>query len=254
MSQPLIFVGIDVSKDHLDVAFRPTGAATRFTNDERGIAALLARLKDAPPALIVLESTGGYEQAVAVALTEAGFPTRIIDPARARGFAKSLGQHAKTDAIDARVLAQFAEAVRPEGRRLADAQTLELQALLDRRAQWIGMRTAERNRRQQGPTTLVKKSLDAHIKYITAQINELEKEIAARVQAHPEWGPRDQLLKSIPGVGAQTAHTLLGHLPELGTLTGKQIAALAGLAPRPATAARSRATARSTAVARRSAR
>jgi transposase len=232
MSQPLVFVGIDVSKDHLDVAFRPTGEAVRFTNDERGIAALLARLKDAPPELIVLESTGGYEQPVAVAVTEAGWAARIIDPTRARAFAKSLGQHSKTDAIDARVLAQFAEAVRPEARVLPDAQTRELQALVDRRAQWMGMQIAEGNRLKQRPTAAVKTSLQNHLKYIASQIAELEQEIKKRVKAHPDWGPRDQMLRSIPGVGDQTAHMLLGRLPELGTLTGKQIAALAGLAPR----------------------
>jgi len=231
-NQPITFVGIDVSKDHLDVAFRPGGEACRLANSEAGIASLIARLEASAPGLIVLESTGGYEKPVAVGLTGAKLPVRIVDPARARSFAKSLGQHSKTDAIDAAVLAHFAEAVRPEARRLPDAETLELQALLDRRAQWIAMKTAERNRLHQGPTASVKGGLQAHVKYIEAQVVQIEKEIAARIKAHPDWGPRDSLLRSIPGVGDQTSFALLGRLPELGRLTGKQIAALAGLASR----------------------
>jgi transposase len=232
MNHPLTFVGIDVSKDHLDVALRPSGEACRFANSEAGIAALVARLQASAPELIVLESTGGYEKPVAVALTEAKLRARIVDPARARSFAKSLGEHSKTDAIDARALAHFAEAVRPEARHLPHADTLELRALLDRRAQLVIMRTAERNRMHQGPTALVKQGLHAHVKYLETQIVELEKEIASRIETHPDWGPRDRILRSIPGVGDQTSFALLGHLPELGCLTGKQIAALAGLAPR----------------------
>ena len=155
MSHPLSFVGIDVSKDHLDVASRPEGWEGRFANDAPGIAALIERLKATPPELIVLEATGGYEEAVAVALTEAELPARIIDPARGRSFARSLGQHSKTDAIDARVLAHFAAAVRPEARPLADEPARELRGLLDRRAQVMGMRTAERNRLHQNPTARV---------------------------------------------------------------------------------------------------
>ena len=232
MNHPDTFVGIDVSKDHLDVAFRPTGQARRFPNDGTGVATLIDRLKADPPRLVVLESTGGYEKAIAIALTEARLPARIIDPARARSFARSLGQHSKTDAIDARVLAHFAEGVRPEARSLPDAKVLELQALLDRRSQLIAMRTAEQNRLRQGPSALVKRTLQAHVTYLETQVAELEREIASRVKADPDWGPRDEVLQSIPGVGDQTSHALLGHLPELGKLTGKQIAALAGLAPR----------------------
>lgn len=232
MDSSPVFVGIDVSKDHLDVAFRPGGEACRFANSEVGIAALIARLVISAPGLIVLESTGGFERPVAAALTSAKLPARIVDPARARSFAKSLGQHSKTDAIDARVLAHFAEAVRPEARCLPGEDTLGLQALLDRRAQLIAMRTAERNRLHQGPTGLVKQGLQAHVKYIEAGIAELDEEVASRIKAHPDWGPRDAILRSIPGVGNQTSSALLGHLPELGRLTGKRIAALAGLAPR----------------------
>jgi transposase len=232
MNPSPMFVGIDVSKDHLDVAFRPGGEARRVANSEAGIAGLIDCLKAAGPELIVLESTGGFEKSVAVALTAAKLAARIVDPARARSFAKSLGQHSKTDAIDARVLAHFAEAVRPEARDLPDAETLELQALLDRRAQLMVMRTAERNRLHQGPTPAVRRGLQAHVKYLEAEIAGLDKEVASRIKAHSDWGPRDEILRSIPGVGDQTSSALLAHLPELGRLTGKRIAALAGLAPR----------------------
>lgn len=226
------FVGIDVSKGHLDIAFRPGGEACRLANTEAGVAELVARLAVSPPALIVLESTGGYERAVAVALAEAGLPARTVDPARARGFARSLGEHSKTDAIDARVLAHFAEAVRPEARRPPDAEAVELRALLDRRGQLVAMRTAERSRLHQAPPASVRRGLEEHARYLDARIAGLDAEVAARVRAHPDWGPRDAVLRSIPGVGDQTARTLLGRLPELGRLTGKKIAALAGLAPR----------------------
>ena len=231
-SRPAAFVGIDVSKGHLDVAFRPGGEACRFANSEAGVAGLIARLRAAPPELVVLESTGGFERPVAVALTAAGLHARIVDPARARHFAGALGEHSKTDAIDARVLARFAEAVRPEARPLPDAEALELQALLDRRSQWIGMRTAERNRLHQGPTAAVRRGLADHVAYLDARVADVDEEIESRIRAHKDWGPRDEVLRSIPGVGAQTSRALIGHLPELGGLTGKQAAALAGLAPR----------------------
>jgi transposase len=226
------FVGIDVSKAHLDVAWRPGGGARRFANTEPGVAELVGALRASPPALIVLESTGGLERPLAVALAEAGLPTRVIDPPRARHFARSLGEHSKTDAIDARVLARFAEAVRPEARALPDAEALELQALLDRRGQLVAMRTAERNRLQQAPPASVRRDLEAHLRYLDGRVAELDEEVASRVRGHPEWGPRDAVLRSIPGVGDQTSRMLLGRLPELGRLTGKRIAALAGLAPR----------------------
>jgi transposase len=232
MNETPTFVGIDVSKGHLDVVWRPGGAARRFANSEAGVAELVGLLRAGPPELIVLESTGGLERPLAVALTEAGLPARVVDPARARGFARSLGQHSKTDAIDAAVLAHFAEAVRPEARRLPDAETRELEALLDRRGQLVAMRTAERNRLHQSPTAPVRRGLEAHVRYLDARVAELDEEVAARVRAHPDWGPRDAVLRSIPGVGDQTSRTLLGRLPELGRLTGKRVAALAGLAPR----------------------
>ena len=232
MSSPLCFVGIDVTKAHLDVASRPDGQEFRLPNTPAGIALLVDRLKALSPALILLEATGGLEQAAAVALAEAGLPIRIVEPGRIRHFARSIGQHSKTDAIDARLLAHYAEAVRPEARDLPDAKTRELSAALDRRRQLVAMRVSEENRLRQGTTAAVQAGLKAHIAYLSDQIHQMDKSIGALIEADPEWKLRDEVLQSVPGVGPQTSRTLLGLLPELGTLTGKQVAALAGLAPR----------------------
>lgn len=232
MEPPLRFVGIDVSKAWLDLASRPDGHASRHPNTAAGIAALVAGLTADPPALILLEATGGLERAVAAALVEAGLPVRIVEPGRVRHFARSIGQQAKTDALDARVLAHYAEAVRPESRVLPDEATHQLQALLDRRRQLVAMRVAEQNRLGQRPTARVRVDLEAHVAYLTTQINHIDISISQSIQAVEEWRLRDEVLKSVPGVGPQTARTLLGELPELGRLTGRQMASLAGLAPR----------------------
>ena len=232
MSQPLRFVGIDVSKAHLDVALRPDGQEFRLANSEAGITTLVERLGPSAPALILLEATGGYERPAAVALTAAGLAVRIIDPNRVRQFARTIGQHSKTDRLDARVLAHFAEAIRPEARALPDIETVALRALLDRRQQLIGMRVAEQNRLKQRPASAIQAGLRAHIAYLSERIDQVDAQVCEAVQAHAEWKLRDEVLRSIPGIGPQTAHTLLGRLPELGRLGGKQIAALAGLAPR----------------------
>jgi len=226
----LMFVGIDVSKEQLDVAARPSGQSCQVANTPDGIATLIEQMREWKPELVVLEATGGYERAAAIALTAAAIPTRIVDPARVRNFAKSLGQHAKTDAIDARVLAHFAQAVQPEARALPDEKTRELQALVDRRSQLVGMRTAELNRLKQAPARL-ETGIKAHVRWLSQQIDELEEQIRDSIEADPEWGPRDQVLQSIPGVGARTTASLLAHLPELGGLTRKQVASLAGVAP-----------------------
>jgi len=226
------FVGIDVSKAHLDVAARPDGQQFRLPNSAAGIAALVERLKALPPTLTLIEATGGQERAVALALAEAGVPARIVEPGRVRHFARSIGQHSKTDALDARVLAHYAEAVRPEARDLPDEATRNLQALLDRRRQLVAMRGSEENRLKQGPTPAVQADLGAHIAYLSGQITTIDESIGALIQARPEWKRRDEVLRSVPGIGPQTSRALLGLLPELGELTGKQVAALAGLAPR----------------------
>jgi transposase len=226
------FVGIDVSKAHLDVATRPDGQEFRLPNTPEGIAALVERLTPLAPALILLEATGGLERAAAVALAEAGLPIRIVEPGRVRHFARSIGQHSKTDNLDARVLAHYAEAVRPEARDLPDEQTRDLQALLDRRRQLVAMRVSEQNRLKQGPTAAVRADLEAHIAYLSDQVEVMDRSIGERIEAKAEWKLRDEVLRSVPGIGPQTSRALLGLLPELGALTGKQVSALAGLAPR----------------------
>jgi transposase len=226
-----MFVGIDVSKQNLDVAIRPTGESFRVPNTSEDIATLIQKLRPSSPQLVVLEATGGFERMLAVALSEAKIPSRIVDPARVRHFARSLGQHSKTDAIDAKVLAHFAEAVNPEARSLADEKTLELQALVDRRTQLIGMRTAELNRLRQAPKS-VKPGIEAHIQWLNKQIDSVDDNVNEHIKADPEWGPKQEVLRSIPGVGEQTAKSLIAQMPELGKLSRKQIAALAGLAPR----------------------
>jgi transposase len=226
------FVGIDVSKAHLDVAWRPEGQDFRLPNTPEGIASLVERLKPLGPALILLEATGGLERDAAVALAEAKLPVRIVEPGRVRHFARSIGQHSKTDTLDARVLAHYAEAVRPEARDLPDQATRDLQALLDRRRQLVAMRVSEQNRLKQGPTVAVQADLKAHIAYLSDQIKAMDRSIGEAIEAKAEWKLRDEVLRSVPGIGPQTARTLLGLLPELGQLTGKQISALAGLAPR----------------------
>lgn len=226
-----MFIGVDISKQYLDVAIRPTGESFRVANASDGIAELIQRIRLLTPTLVVLEATGGFERALAIALAEAKIPLRIIDPARARHFARSIGQHSKTDAIDARVLAHFAEAVQPEARALPESTTLELQALVDRRTQLIGMRTAELNRLNQATGT-VKPGVLSHIQWLKKQIDEIDESIDNHIKADPNWGPRDEVLRTIPGVGERTARVLIAQLPELGRLSRKQIAALAGLAPR----------------------
>jgi transposase len=226
------FIGIDVSKAHLDVASRPDGLEFRIPNTPEGIASLVERLKPLGLTLILLEATGGLERPAAVALAEAKLPVRIIEPGRVRHFARSIGQHSKTDAIDARVLAHYAEAVRPEARDLPDQETRNLQALLDRRRQLVAMRVSERNRLGQGPTAAVQADLEAHIAYLSDQVEAMDQSIGELIEAKAEWKLRDEVLRSVPGIGPQTSRVLLGLLPELGELTGKQVAALAGLAPR----------------------
>jgi transposase len=226
------FIGIDVSKAFLDVASQPDGQEFRLPNTPEGIATLVERLKAVPPSLVVMEATGGLERAAAVALAAAGLPVRVVEPSRVRHFALSLGQFSKTDTLDARVLAKFAEAVQPEARALPDEATRQLQAILDRRRQLVEIRVAEQNRLRQGPTAAVRTNLEAHIAYLKGQIALLDTAVSEAIAADPKWGPRDEVLRSIPGVGRQTSAMMLGSLPELGTLKGKQVTALVGLAPR----------------------
>lgn len=227
------FVGIDVAKATLDVACEPgtPALARQFANDPPGIAALGAALAALRPALVVLEATGGYQHAVVAALAVAGLPTAVVNPRQVRDFARSLGTLAKTDALDAAVLARFAAAVRPTPRPLPDAATAALQAVLTRRQQLLDMRVAEQNRLAAPPPAAIRPGVEAHIAWLTEQLADLDRELGEQIQASPVWRVQDELLRSIPGVGPTTARTLLAALPELGKLGRQAIALLVGVAP-----------------------
>ena len=229
-SAPALWAGIDVSKDALDVHVRPTGLAVRVANDEAGIADLVARLRDLRPAGLVLEATGGYEVPVVAALAAAGLAPAVVNPRQARRFAEGVGRLAKTDPLDAAALAHFAEAVRPEPRPVPDDQARALGELLARRRQLVQMRVSEQHRL---PTAsgAVRQNVRRHIDYLDRQIRGIEADLAAAVKSSPAWRERDELLRSVPGVGPQVSRTLLAELPELGTASGRQLAALCGLAP-----------------------
>jgi transposase len=220
-----------VAKAHLDVALGPIGATSRHPNDEAGIAAILALLAASPPALIVLEATGTLEVPLVAALAAAGLPVAVVDPLQARRFAQSTGRTAKTDALDARILALCAERVRPEVRPLPDAAARELADLLARRRQLIAMRTAEKDRPGTAAAAAVRADLEAHIAYLSRQVEEMDRRLAEAVRDCPAWRERDELLRGIPGIGPVASRTLLGELPELGTLGRRQSAAPVGLAP-----------------------
>ncbi len=225
------FVGIDVSKAALAVHVLPAGTAFTVANDPDGLAGLAARLAALAPAAVVLEATGGLEAAAVASLAGAGLPVAAVNPRQARDFAKGFGRLAKTDAVDAATLALFAQKVRPQPRPLPDAQAEAFTALLVRRRQLVEMRVAEQNRLPTARAAAVRRGIQRHIDWLSRQLDGLEGELAAAVQASPAWRAKEDLLRSAPGIGPTVARTLLAELPELGTLSGKRIAALAGLAP-----------------------
>jgi transposase len=227
---PDVFVGIDVSKARLDVAADGL-APFAVDNTPEGVAGLVARLVPLRPALVVLEATGKLEVAAVAALAAAGLPVAVINPRQARDFAKAMGRLAKTDAIDAAVLAEFARRIRPEVRPLPDEAARELDALLGRRRQLIGMRTMEQNRLSAGPAGRVRRDLEAHLKWLDGRIARVDEELDERVRSSPAWREKDDLLRGVPGIGPVVSRTLLAGVPELGRLTNKQAAALVGLAP-----------------------
>jgi transposase len=230
MSSPGVFVGIDVAQAELVIALRPTEESWTVGNDEPGIAALLRRLRPMTVTLIVLEATGGYERAVVAALATAGFPVVVANPRHVRDFARGTGQLAKTDLVDARILALFAERVHPTPRPLPDAATQALEALLARRRQLLDMLTAERNRlAHAGPP--IAQDLRRHIHWLERRLGKLDDDLDQQIQRSPVWRTKDDLLQSAPGVGPVLSRTLLAALPELGRLNHKQIAALVGVAP-----------------------
>jgi len=230
MATTPVFIGIDVSKDRLDVALRPTSDRWAVANDESGVAALVARLALLSPTLIVLEATGGLEVPLTGALAAAGLPVVVVNPRQVRDFAKATGKLAKTDALDASILAQFAEVIRPALRPLPDAATQALSAQLARRRQLIEMLTAEKNRLGPAPPPL-RKGIRAHITWLERQLARTDDDLAQAIRESPVWRAKDDLLRSAPGVGPVLATTLLAGLPELGTLSRQQIAALVGVAP-----------------------
>jgi transposase len=229
-----MLVGIDVAKADLVVAVRPTGERWTVANNEAGVGALVERWRGEAPRLIVLEATGGYELLCVGALAAAGLPVVVANPRQVRDFAKATGQLAKTDRIDADVLALFAERVRPKVRPLPDADAQALDALLARRRQLLDMLQAERNRlgqvsgRGRQP---VKKSLKAHIAFLERQLRIADTDLGAMVRESPAWREKDDLLQSVPGVGPVMSLTLLADLPELGRLSRREIAKLVGVAP-----------------------
>lgn len=230
MSASGIFVGIDVSKAHLDVAVRPTEDEWRSENTETGVREVVDRLKKLGPDLVVLEATGRLEGAVVSGLAVQGVPVVVVNPRQVRDFAKSTGQLAKTDALDARVIAHFAEAVKPVPRPLPDEQTRQLSSLLSRRRQLSEMLTAERNRLGSADGRM-RRRLKAHIRWLKKELLEVDDDMDSAIRESPLWRGKDDILKSFPGIGTVVSTTLIAELSELGDLNGKEIAALAGVAP-----------------------
>lgn len=227
----MVWVGIDVSKERLDVHVLPDAAAFAVARNGEGLAELVERLTGLAPERVAVEATGGFETVVAAALAGAGLPVVVVNPAQVRHFAQALGRRAKTDPIDAAVIARFVEATRPELRPLADEATRLLADLVARRRQIIEMIVAERSRERRTSVRRIKKSLARLIAALEKELGEIDHEIDAGVRGSPAWREKEDLLASVPGVGAITARTLIAELPELGTLDNKQIASLAGLAP-----------------------
>lgn len=224
------FVGIDISKDTLDGATYSSGQKWHFPNNEAGINQVIQVLNGLIPALVVMEATGGYETPVAYALHRAGIPCAIVNPREVRDFAKATKKLAKTDTIDARVLAHFASAIKPEPRPLSDEQTQELEAILTRRRQVIKMITAERNRLHMARKPVIE-AIKAHIDYLEKELGRIDTDLRGRIEESPVQREKYELLQSAPGVGPNLSATLLIELPELGNLNRRQIAALVGVAP-----------------------
>jgi transposase len=227
----IIAAGIDVSKDRLDVAVRPGGELFAVERNAAGLERLAVRLRELSVHLVALEATGGFETIAAASLAAAGLPVVVVNPAQIRAFAKAIGQRAKTDPIDAAVIARFAEATRPEPRPLPDAATRLLADLVARRRQIVEMIGAERQREKRVMIPRLRKSIARLLKALEKELASLDGDIDDAVRGSPAWRAKEDLLASVPGVGPTIARTLIAELPELGQLGRKQIAALVGLAP-----------------------
>jgi transposase len=226
-----IDVGIDVSKDRLDVALRPGGECFAVSRNGKGLDELIARLKPLSIKLVAIEATGGFETIVAAGLVGAGLPVVVVNPAQVRAFAQALGKRAKTDPIDAAVIAHFAEATKPQVRPLPDETTRLLADMVARRRQIVEMIAAESQRARHITNARLKKSIARLHKALEKELTELDDDISDHVRGSPSWAAKEDLLASVPGVGPTIARTLIAELPELGSLDRRQIAALAGLAP-----------------------
>ena len=227
----MVFVGIDVAKKRLDVHVLPEGTAFAVARDGEGLADLAERLKALAPQLVAVEATGGFETVVAAALAAASLPLVVVNPAQVRHFAQAVGKRAKTDPIDAAIIARFIAATRPEPRPLADAATRLLADLVARRRQIIAMIVAEKNRERRTDVRRIKRSIARLIAALEKELASVDTDIDTAVRGSPAWRAKEDLLASVPGVGSIIARGLIAELPELGTLTGKKIASLAGLAP-----------------------
>lgn len=231
MKKTDVFAGIDVSKDSLDVAAYPGGESWRVDNSEEGIKELLRLLKKASPSLVVFEATGGLEVKAASSLAAEGLAVAVVNPRQVRDFAKATGRLAKTDALDASVIAHFAEAVKPEVRPLKSEQEQELSDLIARRTQVIQMLVAEKNRLGRTGNKRIRKELKEHIAWLERRLKKTDKDIESAIKDSPVWRVKDDLLRSVPGVGKVLSMALLAKMPELGRLDRRQAAALAGVAP-----------------------
>lgn len=225
------YVGIDVSKARLDVALQPSGNSFAVANDEEGFDELLGRLEDPHPTLVVLEASGGFERPVAAALAAAGIAVAVLNPRQTRDFARAIGKLAKTDRLDARALARFAEAVRPTPRTLPDAQAREFQSILARRRQLIQMMTAEKNRLGAATSKAVAGRIEAHIRWLEKELSRIDRDLDEAIEKSPAFRENEALLRSVPGVGPVLCRTLLAELPELGSLSPRELSALVGVAP-----------------------
>jgi transposase len=225
-----VFVGLDIAKDHIDVRVRPTNDQWQTDQTDAGLTQLVDRLGALRPTLVVVEATGGYETAIVTALAVAHVPVAVVNPRQVRAFAKAIGQLAKTDAIDAAVLALFAERVRPPVRPLPDDAHQELVALVTRRRQLLDMLTAERNRLTTARRS-VRASVQQHIRWLERRIKDADTDLTTTIRQSPLWRTKDDLLQSVPGIGPITSSVLIAWLPELGVLSRREIASLVGVAP-----------------------
>ena len=230
MEASSIFIGIDVSKERLDIGSYPSGECQSMAHDEASIEGLVAQWRELRPRLIVLEATGGFERRLSRALASAELRFTIVNPRHVRNFAKATGQLAKTDRMDALILARYAEAIRPAVRPLPDEATQELQALIARRRQIIEMMVAEKNRLRSAPKAVTKR-IKAHLRWLEAELGRANKDLDQAIRQSPIWKENEDLLQSAPAIGPAVSRTLIAELPELGKLNRKQIAALVGIAP-----------------------